>query len=205
MSSTKAGQSTSVSSASSAKPAPGSVDQPLSYAEYIVQSKSNLAASPQRNVTHNFPRSEGDGVGSLKQTESASGSSATARCETVQGSTKGTEHGSEMGQESGQTQVAGTEQIEAQADARLCPGPKPVGSGSSIVVSPRQVSEFLLIWNKTVFILLFGLRSGKSNITTVCTDSEGESYSEVCKECPMGVWRCCTRLCAGTDDVCSLP
>lgn len=35
--------------------------------------------------------------------------------------------------------------------------------------------------------------------------SEGKSHSEVCKECPMGIWRCCTGLCVRPDNLCSLP
>lgn len=112
-----------------------------------------MAESLQKKETANPPRPEGDGAASLKQTDAGSGSSATARCETVQGSSRGTDPdqsppGSEEGQKSGKTQVAVLDQREVHPDARLCPGPKPVGSGSSIVVSPRQVSALLFISNQ---------------------------------------------------------
>ncbi|XP_040913310.1 DNA excision repair protein ERCC-1 [Toxotes jaculatrix] len=141
------------SSASSLKPAPVSVDQPLSYAEYIVQSKSNVAAAPQREVPLKLPKTQGAGATSLKQTEPGSGSSATGRCETVQDCAKGTEGGSEGAQKSEERQVTGTDQKEGNCqrlDASLSVGPKPVGSGSSIIVSPRQRGNPILKFVRSV-------------------------------------------------------
>ncbi|XP_071319492.1 DNA excision repair protein ERCC-1 [Trachinotus anak] len=146
VSSSKAGQTTSASSASSAKSAPGSVDQPLSYAEYIVQSKSNVAAAPQREAACRLPRTDGAGVTSLRQTEPGGS-------ETAQDCAKGTEGEPEGVQNSEEAQVAGTDQSEAngqRSDARLCLGPKPVGSGSSIVVSPRQRGNPILKFVRSV-------------------------------------------------------
>ncbi|GAA6230176.1 DNA excision repair protein ERCC-1 [Lates japonicus] len=153
LSSSKGGQITSASSTSSAKPVPESVDQPLSYAEYIVQSKSNVAAAPQREAPPKLPTTEGAGVKSLKQTEPGSVSSATGRCETVQDCAKGTEGGSEGVRRSEETQVAGTDQKEGncqRSDASLSLGPKPVGSGSSIIVSPRQRGNPILKFVRSV-------------------------------------------------------
>lgn len=125
--------------ASSAKPAPGTVDQPLSYAEYIVHSKSNVADHLQK--------SEGAGANSLKQNESGSFSFPTGASETAQDCVKGTEGGPEGVKKSEGTQVTGTEQKDShcqRSDPSLNLGPKPVGSGSSIIVSPRQVN--IRIW-----------------------------------------------------------
>lgn len=127
--------------ASSAKSAPGTVDQPLSYAQYVVQSKSNVADPPQRPAPSKLPTSEGAAVSSLKQNETGSLSFSTGRSETAQDSVKVTEGGSEGVKTSEETQVADTEQKDSQkSDPSLSLGPKPVGSGSSIIVSPRQVS-----------------------------------------------------------------
>lgn len=134
--SSKGGQNASTSS--SAKCASEPVDQLLSYAEYIVQSKSNVAAPPQRAGPSTKLRTEGDGVTNVKQ----SVSSAPGGCETAQDCPEGTEGGSGGVKRSEETQVAGTDQKEGncqRSDQSLSLGPKPVGSGSSIIVSPRQV------------------------------------------------------------------
>ena len=123
------------SSTSSTKP----VEQPLSYAEYIVQSKSNVAPAAQREGPSKLPRAEAAGGTSLKAASPVS--SAPGGCETVQGS-------GDDGHE--ETQVAGSEQKEGNcqtSDPSLNLGPKAVGSGSSIIVSPRQVCiNMCLIW-----------------------------------------------------------
>ncbi len=143
----KGGQNPSSSSSSSAKPAPEPGRQPRSYADYIVQSKSNVAAAPppQREGPSKLLRTEAagsTGATSVKQSESDSVSSAPGGCEKVQDCAKGTEGGSEGVKRSEETLVAGTDQKEGdcqRADPSLNQGPKPVGSGSSIIVSPRQV------------------------------------------------------------------
>lgn len=205
--SSKGGQNTSASTAPSAKPASGTVDQPLSYAEYIVQSKSNVADPPQRPTPSKVPRSEGAGVTSLKQNEFGSLSFPTERSETVKDCVQGTEGGSEGVKKIEEAQMTGTEQKDGncqRSDPSLSLGPKPVGSGSSIIVSPRQVS--IRMWRVRLVRCLCWLVCTMISITSdFVTYSEGKSYSEVCEECPMGVWRYCTRLCVGPDDVCSLP
>lgn len=199
--SSKGGQNTSAPTASSAKPAPGSADQALSYAEYIVQSKNCVADPPQRAAPSKVPRSEDAGVGILGHMESGSSSLATERSNTVVVRGKGNEGGCEEVKEIEEARVTGTEQKDRtcqRSDANL--GPKPVGSGSSIIVSPRQVSigmcTVCFCW------LISSIISPTSNHVTCL---ERKSYSKVCEKCPMGVWRCCTRLRPGPDDVCSLP
>ncbi|XP_074515681.1 DNA excision repair protein ERCC-1 [Sebastes fasciatus] len=155
-SSSKGGQNASSSSSSSAKPAAEPLDQPFSYAEYIVQSKSNVAAPIHREGPSKQLRTEGAGVTSLKQSESDPVSSAPAGggCETGQEDcAKGTEGGSEGVKKSEETQVAGTHQKVGNchgADPSLSLGPKPVGSGSSIIVSPRQRGNPILKFVRSV-------------------------------------------------------
>lgn len=138
--SSKGGQNTTASTSSLAKPASEPLSQPFSYAEYIVQSKSNVAAPTQREGPSKPLRTEGAGVTNLRQIESDSVSSASGERETVQNCAKETESGSEGVKESEEAQVADTDQKEGSCQ-RSYPslGPKPLGSGSSIIVSPRQV------------------------------------------------------------------
>ncbi|XP_029314949.1 DNA excision repair protein ERCC-1 isoform X1 [Cottoperca gobio] len=140
-SSSKVGQNTSASTSCSAKPADEPVDQPISYADYIVQSKSNVDAPTKREGPSKLLRTEGAVVTDLNQSESDSVPSAPGLCETVQDYVKGTEGGSEGSKKSEKTQVTGTHQKEENcqsSEPSLNLGPKPVGSGSSIIVSPRQ-------------------------------------------------------------------
>lgn len=137
--SSKGGQDTSA--ASSAKHATGTVDQPLSYAEYIVHSKSNVADPIQRPAPSKLLTSEGAGVTCLKQNQSGSFSLPTGTSETTKDCVKGTEGGPEEVKKNEGTQVTGTEQKDSQrSDPSFIMGPKPVGSGISIIVSPRQVN-----------------------------------------------------------------
>ncbi|XP_070771269.1 DNA excision repair protein ERCC-1 [Enoplosus armatus] len=149
--SSKGGQNASTSS--SVKPASEPVDQPLSYAEYIVQSKSNVAAPPQGGGPSKLLRTEGAGVTNVKLCESDSVSSAPGGCKAIQGCAKETEGGSEGVKSSEGTQVAGTDQKEGNcqmSDPSLSVGPKPVGSGSSIIVSPRQRGNPILKFVRSV-------------------------------------------------------
>ncbi|KAF3694952.1 DNA excision repair protein ERCC-1 [Channa argus] len=145
--------STSGSTASSAKPAPECLDQPLSYAEYIVQSKRNVADAPQTSILPKLPRTKGAGVTSLKQIQSGSVLFPTERSETVHHTIKQTEGGSEDVRKSEETRVRVTEQNEDNcqcSDPSTSLGPKPVGSGSSIVVSPRQRGNPILKFVRSV-------------------------------------------------------
>ncbi|CAK6978213.1 DNA excision repair protein ERCC-1 [Scomber scombrus] len=132
-------QPSSTTAASSSKPAPESVDQPLSYAQYIVQSKNHVPAAPQRDGSSSkLLRTEGEGGTSLKQSESA-----TERCEI------GTESGSDGAEKSKETQVTGTDHTEGTCQS-LSLGPKPVGSGNCIIVSPRQRGNPILKFVRSV-------------------------------------------------------
>lgn len=119
-SSSKGQQNKTTSTASTAEPAAKQAAQPLSYAEYIVKSKGNVAAVPQRDPSCRMLCTEGAGLSSLKQPELES------------------EAQTERMKKSEETlMIDGNCQ---RADPCLNHGPKPVGSGSSIIVSPRQVS-----------------------------------------------------------------
>lgn len=109
------------------------VDQPLSYAQYIVQNKSNVSDVSRRDGPSRLT-SKGAALTSL--TESESVSSDTGSCKPVQDGTDGNEDTTDH-----------TEGGCQKSDPNQ--GPKPVGSGSSIIVSPRQVR----IYYQTVFFL----------------------------------------------------
>lgn len=120
------------------------MDQPLSYAEFIVQSKSNAAAPPQREGPSKLLGTEDAGVTKRKQSETASVLSAPGGLENVQDCAKKTQGGSDGVKKDEATQETSTDQKEGnrqRSDPSLSLGPKPVGSGSSIIVSPRQVSS----------------------------------------------------------------
>lgn len=138
-------QPSSTKTACSSKPAPESVDhQPLSYAEYVVQSKSHVPAPVQREGSSSkLLRTDGDGGTSLKRSESESVPSAPGRCEI------GTESGFDGVKKSEETQVAGTDHTEGNGQS-LSLGPKPVGSGSCIIVSPRQRGNPILKFVRSV-------------------------------------------------------
>nr|XP_046261188.1 DNA excision repair protein ERCC-1 isoform X2 [Scatophagus argus] len=147
----KGGQSPLTSS--SAKPASESLAQPLSYAEFVVQGKSNVVVPSQRESPSKLLRTEGIGVSNLKQGESASVPSAAGGRETVQDCVKDTGCGSKAVEKSDETQRSGTDQKEGNcqsSDPNLNLGPKPVGSGSSIIVSPRQRGNPILKFVRSV-------------------------------------------------------
>ncbi|XP_034740883.1 DNA excision repair protein ERCC-1 [Etheostoma cragini] len=149
--SSKGGQNSTASTSSSVKPASEPLAQPFSYAEYIVQSKSNVAAPTQKEAPSKLHRTEGAGVTNMRQVESDSVCSASGQRETVQNSAKETESGSEGVKKREDTQVADTDQKEGNGQ-RPYPslGPKPLGSGSSIIVSPRQRGNPILKFVRTV-------------------------------------------------------
>ncbi|KAF3843030.1 hypothetical protein F7725_001879 [Dissostichus mawsoni] len=152
--SSKGGQNTSASNSCSTNPANEPVDQPISYADYVVQSKSSVAGPPQRVGPSKLLRTEGDGDSNLKQSDSDSVRSAPGLCETVQDPAKGTEDGSDGAKNSEKTHVDdGTHQEEGNCQRSypsLNLGPKPVGSGSSIIVSPRQRGNPILKFVRSV-------------------------------------------------------
>lgn len=119
------------------------VPEHLSYAQFIVQSKNNAATAPPREGPSKLSGGEDAGETELNRKQSVSVSSAPGGQQRVQDSQKLTEddgsnklHTSETTRENSTTQSEGT---HPRSDPDLPQGPKPVGSGSSIVVSPRQV------------------------------------------------------------------
>ncbi|XP_034550148.1 DNA excision repair protein ERCC-1 [Notolabrus celidotus] len=126
----------------SAQPAPEPGSKPLSYADYIVQSKSNVAAHPQREGPSKLRRTEIADVAKVMPKEFDSGG-----CDTAQ------DCGSDEAKKSEEAQVAVTDQKEGNcqgSDPTLSLGPKPVGSGSSIIVSSRQRGNPILKFLRSV-------------------------------------------------------
>ncbi|CAJ1079209.1 DNA excision repair protein ERCC-1 isoform X1 [Xyrichtys novacula] len=147
-SSFKGGQNASSSSSSKPDPDLQPGGKPLSYADYIVQSKNNAAAPLQKEGPSKVPRIETADVTKSKQQDLD-----LETCHTVQKSAKETEDGSEGAKKSEEKQAAGTEQKEGNrqgGEPSLSSGPKPVGSGSSIIVSPRQRGNPVLKFVRSV-------------------------------------------------------
>uniref|UniRef100_A0A668RVN8 DNA excision repair protein ERCC-1 n=1 Tax=Oreochromis aureus TaxID=47969 RepID=A0A668RVN8_OREAU len=122
------------SASATTKPAQ-SVGQPVSYAEYIVQSKSNAAAASHRDAASKLPRSDDAEVTCVRQSEPSTVSSSTEKCKTVQ----------DLEATTGQTEGSGQ-----RSEPGISLGPKPVGSGSSIIVSPRQRGNPILKFVRSV-------------------------------------------------------
>uniref|UniRef100_A0A4W5L0V9 DNA excision repair protein ERCC-1 n=1 Tax=Hucho hucho TaxID=62062 RepID=A0A4W5L0V9_9TELE len=177
--SSKAGQSASSSSSTTsetpAQPAPPSAGQPLSYAEFIVQSKSNaplpsrVPSAPQRVGLSRVTAGTGTGIdpetGSLKQGpgQGAQGgpdvmSSSSVGCERPQDQAQGTKDPGSGGPpgvtEGEEGQRAGTEQKQGEGQgsegSNILGHPKQVGSGNSIIVSPRQRGNPILKFVRSV-------------------------------------------------------
>ncbi|KAK6315464.1 hypothetical protein J4Q44_G00149930 [Coregonus suidteri] len=172
--SSKAGQSASSSSSSTtsettAQPAPQSAGQPLSYAEFIVQSKGHAApplprvpSAPQRVGQSRVDAGTGieTGTGSLKQgpSQGVQGGPDVTSCERPQDQAQGTECPGSGGPprvtEGEEGQRAGTEQKQEEGQgaegSKVLGHPKPVGSGNSIIVSPRQRGNPILKFVRSV-------------------------------------------------------
>ncbi|XP_055766397.1 DNA excision repair protein ERCC-1 [Salvelinus fontinalis] len=175
--SSKAGQSAAASSSTTsettAQPAPPSAGQPLSYAEFIVQSKGHapprVPSAPQRVGVSRVAAGTGTGIdtetGSLKEglSQGAQGgpdvlsSSSSVRCERPQDQAQGTKDlgsGGPPGVTEGEGQRAGTEQKQGEGQgsegSNILGHPKPVGSGNSIIVSPRQRGNPILKFVRSV-------------------------------------------------------
>ncbi|XP_076026047.1 DNA excision repair protein ERCC-1 [Genypterus blacodes] len=134
-------------SASSSKPAPDPAGQTLSYAEYVVQSKSHVQADPQR------ASSEAAGPSTEKPNSPDTLSSALGGCGTIPDCIKGTESGNIGLKMREETQVACPEQTEGagqKSEPSISLGPKTVGSGSSLIVSPRQKGNPILKFVRSV-------------------------------------------------------
>lgn len=174
--SSKAGQSAAAAASSSssttsettAQLVPLSAGQPLSYAEFIVQSKGHaplrVPSAPQRVELSRVAAGTGTGIdtetGSLKQGPSQGGpdvtSSSSVECERPQDQAQGTKDlgsGGPPGVTEGEEgQRAGTEQGEGQGSegSNILGHPKLVGSGNSIIVSPRQRGNPILKFVRSV-------------------------------------------------------
>lgn len=106
----------------------------LSYAQFIVQSRSN-ADAPPREGPSGLPAAEAAEGTNLNQKEAASVSCSPGGHQRVQKTQKGVFNKlDEAAPDNSTKNNQGT-----CSDPNHLPGPKPVGSGSSIVVSPRQV------------------------------------------------------------------
>lgn len=125
--SSKGGQNTSGSTSSSAKPASEPVEQPLSYAEYIVRKNNAAALEGSSKLLNADDAGETNG----KQSESDSGSSAAVCCDPLQGRAEGGEGESGGVKTSEDPQVAGTHQKEGncQRSDRSNPYPGPKTNG----------------------------------------------------------------------------
>uniref|UniRef100_A0A3Q4MYQ4 DNA excision repair protein ERCC-1 n=1 Tax=Neolamprologus brichardi TaxID=32507 RepID=A0A3Q4MYQ4_NEOBR len=122
--------------------------QPVSYAEYIVQSKSNAAAASRRDAASKLPRSDNAEVTCVRQSEPSTVFSSTEKYKTVQDLAKGPHvKTSEEAQEATTGQIEGSGQ---RSEPGTSFGPKPVGSGSSIIVSPRQRGNPILKFVRSV-------------------------------------------------------
>ncbi|RVE64418.1 hypothetical protein OJAV_G00125590 [Oryzias javanicus] len=135
----KGQQDPSASGGSSVNTPPKLVQQPLSYAEYIVQSKSSGVTVP-KNVPSRVPSH------SLKHVEPHSTTSSTTT----------TDQDSEKEADVPFRDLEKNEELPVndescqKSDPSLIPGPKPVGSGSSIIVSPRQRGNPILKFVRSV-------------------------------------------------------
>ncbi|XP_068185739.1 DNA excision repair protein ERCC-1 [Antennarius striatus] len=136
-------QSSSRGGPDTSKPVSDPVDQPVSYAEFIVHSRSNAASAPRRDGTSGHLQLRTGGAGGIdrKQTETH-GSKVT-----------GVEP--EITKENERTRDSVSDQKEentpnTDGGPSLTAGPMPVGSGSSIVVSPRQRGNPILKFVRSV-------------------------------------------------------
>lgn len=109
--------------------------EPLSYAQFIVQSKSNAVAAPPREGRSNLPTTEDAEETNRNQKEAASVSDFPGGHQRVQEMEK-----DEFNKLCETAPENITKHNEGTCSDPIHPqGPKPVGSGSSIIVSSRQV------------------------------------------------------------------
>ncbi|XP_067115569.1 DNA excision repair protein ERCC-1 isoform X2 [Osmerus mordax] len=175
--SSKAGLTVSTKSESSYQPVPPlSAGQPQSYAEFVVQSSSHARHPPprlpsnlhnedgvSRATADNAERITGDELatsrpgpslevpgGSDMGSSSAVGS--VKPCEALREAGGGSDGGGPPGGEQEEGRGAGRDQQQAEGH-KVGPsslGPRPVGSGNSIIVSPRQRGNPVLKFVRSV-------------------------------------------------------
>ncbi|XP_005800756.1 DNA excision repair protein ERCC-1 [Xiphophorus maculatus] len=139
----KGQQNTAAPATSATESVTKSSVQPISYADYIVQSKTTTAAAPQGDAPSKLVRAEGAGISSLQSVSSLTGGS-----ETVQDCVKGAEVQPEEVKRNDEKHETAAE--DNSSLPTVIQGPKPVGSGSSIIVSPRQRSNPILKFVRSV-------------------------------------------------------
>ncbi|KAM4609112.1 DNA excision repair protein ERCC-1 isoform 2-T2 [Polymixia lowei] len=144
--SSRGGQSVSSSSASAAQPAP----QPLSYAEFVVQSKKHVPPPPQ---VPSAPRANtGFPSGPDPASHTPNGSVSLPTQDQAK-RTDGEEDGRLGVKQREQMEITGTDQKHEEGQMKepgLSLGPKLVGSGNSIIVSPRQRGNPILKYVRSV-------------------------------------------------------
>lgn len=119
----------------------GSGEQPRSYADFIVQSKKNPHAAPLRESSSKQSKAVG-AVITQEHSKSSSVSTVTGGLEAAEKCARGNDGESELIQKSEIPPESRTDPQEGscpKSDTGVSLGPRPVGSGSSIIVSPRQV------------------------------------------------------------------
>ncbi|XP_029968385.1 DNA excision repair protein ERCC-1 [Salarias fasciatus] len=140
---------------SSAEPAP---EQPLSYAEYIVQSKCRAAGAPQTDGSSR-PLRAGGGAGgaggsALGQSQAEAPAPVSAGCGQGQDSAAESEAQPDHCDSGAEPPLPGADPKEGgscqKPDPSLSLASKPLGSGSSIVVSPRQRGNPILKFVRSV-------------------------------------------------------
>lgn len=132
--------------------AAGSGDHPLSYADFIVQSKRNPPAALLRESSSKQARTVDD-VSTQENSKSSSVSTVTGGLEAAEKCTQGAEGESEVIQKSDTPPEARTDPKVGscpKSDTGVSLGPRPVGSGSSIIVSPRQRGNPILKFVRSV-------------------------------------------------------
>ncbi|XP_014888944.1 DNA excision repair protein ERCC-1 [Poecilia latipinna] len=145
----KGQQNTTAPATSTTESVTKSSAQPLSYADYIVQSKTTTAAAPQRDAYSKLVRAEGAGISSLQPVETVS--TRILGSETVQDCVKGTEvQPEDVKRNDEKHETAAEDSSSLKSDPSVIQGPKPVGSGSSIIVSPRQRGNPILKFVRSV-------------------------------------------------------
>lgn len=125
--------------------------QLLSYAEYIVNSKTSAAGARQTDGSSRSLRTGAAGGSAAGQSQPDPGLPLSAGCEPDQDSAVGSEALPGPSDPPADACQSGTETKEVSCrkpDPSL--GPKPVGSGSSIVVSPRQRGNPILKFVRSV-------------------------------------------------------
>lgn len=121
----------------------GSVEQPPSYADFIVQRKKDPPAAPLKESSSKPPWSA-DAATTEEHSRSSSVSTVTGGLEASEKCAQGNDGDSDVIQKSEIQPERRTHPQEGscpKSDTGISLGPRPVGSGSSIIVSPRQVSS----------------------------------------------------------------